>query len=265
MLSSNILVCEAIALPKARLIFHSKASSMDPWTAWTECSPSVARMLFHSVATWTSTRMPCTGLIVLNLLRITPVCMMGVCRFIQPPTPKNGGFLLRHHLHPAGLSKPSVSALHSAGVTVAFEMGAGTQTLTLTLAQLVLSPVEPCHPPSPQISVRPSVVLCHVASRMGVLLEEPGSREWLKWREIVFWTVAIGDGALSLHPRCSLNVAWTSGVHSGAEWRSWVDGYWWGRDFRLTSCGVLCMWWVCHSRSVRVRGQLVGVDPSSFI
>lgn len=118
---------------------------MDPWTAWTECSPSVARMLFHSVATWTSTRMPCTGLIVLNLLRITPVCMMGVCRFIQPP-PKNGGFLLRHHLHPAGPSKPSVSALHSAGVTVAFEMGAGTQTLTLTLAQLVLSPVEPPQP-----------------------------------------------------------------------------------------------------------------------
>lgn len=184
---------------------------------------------------------------------------------VHTAPPKNGGFLLRHHLHPAGLSKPSVSTLHSAGVTVAFEMGAGTQTLTLTLAQLVLSPVEPCHPLSPQISVRPSVVLCHVASRMGVLLEEPGSREWLKWREIVFWTVAIGDGALSLHPRCSLNVAWTSGVHSGAEWRSWVDGYWWGRDFRLTSCGVLCMWWVCHSRSVRVRGQLVGVDPPSFI
>lgn len=106
----------------------------------------------------------CTGLIVLNLLRITPVCVMGVCSFIQPP-PKNVGFLLRHHPQPAGLSKPSVSTLHSAGVTVAFEMGAGTQTLTLTLvltltltlAQLALSPVEPCQPPSPQITVRPSV------------------------------------------------------------------------------------------------------------
>lgn len=84
----------------------------------------------------------------------------------------------------------------------------------------------------------------------------------------VFWTVAIGERALSLDPWCTLNVAWTSGVHSRAEWRSWVDGYWekpavLGEGF--PAVGFFGCDGCAHSRSVRVRGQLVGVRSPSFI
>lgn len=62
------------------------------------------------------------------------------------------------------------------------------------------------------------VVLCHGSD--GYVVGGTGTQG-----VVVFWTVAIGERALSVDPWCTLNVAWTSGVHSGAEWRSWVDGY----------------------------------------